>query len=300
MMETPGISIIGPSYRPENWMDLYRSIGDNDVSFEIIFVGPNEPDFKLPDNFKFIKSDVKPEQCFEIAARNATADLIMNIADDVEFRTNRPMDRLYNTYKSYNNDKLILSCRYMLDGEDLSEDSHHFIQGDISSPVMPLSGLMSSKLYREIGGIDRNFIAIMGESDLAMRVHAMGGEVILSDVYLEENKRKSRGSMLCNEFWGHDRGLLEELWLVNGKVQFHRSRNVEPFSDFRILEQSQGPRGRWGGSSPVGLEKLTDFYWNFCWHFYWQRISVFSRAFRTIKNIVKFPEYAKKIFRRNQ
>ena len=286
----PDISLFGPSYRPENWMDLYRSIGDNDVSFEIIFVGPNEPDFKLPSNFKFIKSYTKPMQCFEIAARNTTADLIMNIADDVEFRTKRPLDRLYNIYKSYNNEKLILSCRYMLNGEDLSDDCHHFLAGDKSSPVLPLSGLISRKLYREIGGVDRNFIAIIGENDLAMRVHALGGEVLLSDVYLEETKRKSRGSRLCAEFWNHDRGLLLNLWLVNGKVQLNRAKPVEPFSDFRILEVSQGPRGRWRGTSPVVLEKLVDLYFPYR--------PVFSMTYRAIRNPSKYPEYAKRIFRR--
>jgi len=254
----PAISIFGPSYRPENWMDLYGSIGENEVRFEIVFVGPNEPDFELPSNLKFIKSCVKPMQCFEIAARNTTGDLIMDIADDVEFRTKSPLDRLYNIYKSYNNYKLIISCRYMQDGVDLSEECHRFFAGDKSSPVLPLSGLMSRKLYREIGGIDRNFIAIIGGNDLAMRAHANGAEIILSDVYLDETKSKSRGSQLCVEYWNHDRGLLMDLWVVNGKVQSKRARPVEPFSDIKIMEESQGPRGRWRGNGFLLFEKIED------------------------------------------
>jgi len=154
----PGISIYGSAHRPQNWMDLYESIGDNDVSFEVVFVGPNEPDFELPSNFRFIRSYTKPTQCFEIASRNAAADLIMPIADDVEFRTKRPLDLLYTTYKSYSNDKLMISCRYMLNGEDLSHSAHRFFVGDSSSPIMPLCGLMSKKLYRDIGGIDKKFL----------------------------------------------------------------------------------------------------------------------------------------------
>jgi hypothetical protein len=259
----PDISIFGSAHRPSNWMDLYGSIGDNDINFEIVFVGPKEPDFILPNNFSFIKSLVKPTQCIEIAMRNTTADLVMQIADDCEFKNKSPLDRLYNTYKSYNNDKLILSCRFIQNGQDLSLPAHHFFWGDKASPVMPVSGLMSRKLYRDIGGIDRNFIAVQWDLDIAMRVLALGGEVILSDVYLEEQKSKSCGSDLCGEFWHHDRTFLESLWSINGKTHFNRTRPVEPFSDLKIitevynhlrenktsrvtiLEESQGPKGRW-------------------------------------------------------
>lgn len=294
----PDISLCGSSYRPENWMALYKSIGDNDVSFEIIFVGPNEPGFELPSNIKFIKSYVKPPQCIEIATRNAAADLVMNISDDVEFKTKRPLDRLYNLYKSRNNEKLMVSCRYMLDGEDLSNDCHYFFPFDKNSPVLPLSGLMSSKLYKEIGGIDRNFIAMMGDLDVAMRIHALAGEIILSDVYLEEVKSKSRGSLLCIEYWKRDRGMLESLWVVNGKVQLTRTMPVEPFSDFKILEESQGPRGRWRGSSLIMLEKLADIA-HFCFKDLPKRIPIiFRMASNGIRNPHRYPEYVGRIFRR--
>jgi hypothetical protein len=294
----PDISLFGSSYRPENWMNLYRSIGENDVRFEIIFVGPNEPDFELQPNIKFIKSFVKPSQCFEIAARNTAADLIMNMPDDVEFKTERPLDRLYCIYKSHNNEKLIVSCRYKLDGEDFSDECHHFFVGDRSSPILSLSGLLSKRLYREVGGVDRNFLTVMADNDITMRVHANGGEVILSDVYLEEYKRKGRGSQLCEEYWNHERGLLLDLWVVDGKLQSERVRSVEPFSDSKIVEVSQGPRGRWRGSSPAALEKLVDAA-HFCFVELPRRSpSIFRVAYHIIKNFDKYPEYAKKIFLR--
>ena len=250
----PKISIIAPAHRPQNWMDLYKSIGENDVEFELVFVGPNPPDYRLPNNFRFIRSFVKPAQCMEIAARNATADLVMNMADDCMFKQSRPLDRLYETYKNYNNDKLILSCRYQLNGEDISEESAR-IDG-VNTPIMPLAGLMSKNLLMSMGGIDKNFIAIMWDSDIAMRVHALGGDVILSDVLLEEDKDKSAGSELCNEFWEHDRGLLFSLWKKNGKIHLRRTTPVESFDDLNILKASQGPRGRWRGSGFIVIEKI--------------------------------------------
>lgn len=249
----PKISIFSSAHRPQNWMDLYKSIGENDVEFELIFVGPNKPDYRLPNNFRFIRSLVKPTQCLEIALRNTTADLVMNMADDCIFKGSRPLDRLYETYKNYNNNKIILSCKYMLNGEDLSESAHF---DGISSPVMPLCGLMSRNLLMSVGGLDKNFIAIMWDCDIAMRVHSLGGDVILSDVFLEEDKDKNVGSELCNEFWEHDRGLLESLWTKNGKIHLCRTKPVESFDDLNILKASQGPRGRWRGSGSIVIEKI--------------------------------------------
>ena len=249
----PKISIFATAHRPNNWMDLYKSIGENDVEFELVFVGPNQPNYRLPNNFRFIRSLVKPTQCLEIALRNTNADLVIAMADDCMFKGSRPLDRLYETYKNYNNDKIIISCRYMLNGEDLSESAHF---DGINSPIMPLAGLMSRNLLMNIGGYDKNFIAIQGELDIAMRVHALGGDVILSDVFLEEDLGKSAGSELCNEFWEHDRGLLLSLWTKNGKIHFCRTKPVESFDDLNILKASQGPRGRWRGSGSIVIEKI--------------------------------------------
>lgn len=292
------ISLFGSSYRPENWMPLYQSIGDNDVAFEIVFVGPNEPDFKLPDNFKFIKSYVKPSQCFEIAARHTSGELIMNIPDDVEFKGARPLDRLYNTYKSYNNEKLIVSCRYVLSGEEPDEECHYFFAGDKTSPMLALASLMSRDLYMKAGGVDRNFLTVMADNDLTMRVHAMGGKVVLSDVYLEEDKQKGRGSELCDEYWKHERGLMLDLWVVDGKVGLKRSRPFEPFSNNRILEVSQGPRGRWKGSRGIWFEKLSDMAHFFIYSFFQRKPSYFEIIGRAILNPRGYSEYVKKIFNR--
>jgi len=260
----PKISIFAPAIRPQNWMDLYKSIGENDVEFELVFVGPNPPDYKLPNNFRFIRSSVKPAQATEIAFRNTTGDLVMNFGDDCFFNQSRPLDRLYETYKNYNNDKIILSCRYMLNGEDQSEFSHYVDRierdgvqlEDKSSPVMPVCGLLSRNLFMSMGGIDKNFVAILWDCDFAMRVHALGGEVILSDVFINEDKNKSAGSELCNESWGHDRVLFENLWSKNGKLLSCRAKPVESFDDLNILKASQGPRGRWRGSGFIVIEKI--------------------------------------------
>lgn len=286
----PDISIVASAHRPQNWMNLYNSIGDNHVDFELVFVGPNPPDYDLPKNFRFIRSLVKPAQCLEIAYRNSLADLVMNIADDCVFKISGPLDRLYETYKSYNNGKIILSCRYMMDGQDLSYCAHRFFIDESSDLIMPVCGLMSKKFFSDIGGIDKNFIAVMWDLDIAMRVYTAGGRVVLSDVYINEDKGKSAGSNSCCESAVHDRPLLESLWMTNGKIHLNRKKPVDPFLDINILNASQGPRGRWRGNGPLLLEKIED---NFL-----IRWSIPGRIMRAIAKPSMYLNCAKRIFSR--
>jgi len=146
----------------------------------------------------------------------------------------------------------------MTDGVDQSHFAHRFFTQEESSLLMPLSGLMSRKFYLELGGIDKNFIAVMWDLDIAMRVYALGGKVVMSDVYMNEDRGKCAGSNLCGEFWEHDRTLLEDLWTANGKVHLKRKKPVDPFLESNILFASQGPRGRWRGKGPVFLDKIGD------------------------------------------
>jgi hypothetical protein len=246
VMEKPIISLFATAARPKSWRDLYESIStENNTPFEIVFVGPNKPDYTLPDNFFYIKSDVKPTQCVEIAARNTSGILIIQIADDLEFTTPKALDKLWEQYKNFNNDYIMLSPRYVVNGIDVSEESTHFFYNDIKSPILAVGMILTKKLYTELGGMDKNFIAIHGESDIAMRLYSIGGKVVLSDICIEEDKGKSEGSELCEEFWKRDRKTFEDLWVVDGKAQFNRLKPFEPFSDYKILTESQGPRGRW-------------------------------------------------------
>ena len=245
MAMKPEITLFAASARPHHWMDLYNHIGENQTPYEIVFVGPNKPDFELPGNLRFIESNTKPTQCFEIGRRNATADLVMNISDDCTFVGDHPIDRLYETYQSYSNYKIIVSCRYMIGGNLDRLQDHLFFVKDPTSPVMPMHSLMSQKLYDEIGGVDRNFIAVMWDLDIAMRAYAVGGNVVISDVRSNEMKEKNSGINLCAEYWLPDRPLLESLWVQNGEVRFERTKPFEPFLEENILTETQGPKGRW-------------------------------------------------------
>lgn len=267
-MTIHGISVIATAARPENWESLYESIGTNDIPFEVVFVGPNAPKHPLPENFRFIKSNTKPAQAAEIACRNAIYPLVMIFADDVRFRTEQPLDKAYQTYVESGAGNTLVSCRYQADGEARTQNDHRFIVGDPTTPVLPLCTLMSTSLWRDIGGVDKNFIAVCWDLDIAMRVMAAGGKVVFSDVLIEEDSSWSRGSTLDRDYRSTDHVLRFQLWSTEGKVHFNRSQPVESFSDEDILTRSQGPMGRWHHNSDLmnGLITSRGYYalktWN--------------------------------------
>jgi hypothetical protein len=58
---------------------------------------------------------------------------------------------------------------------------------------MPLAGLMKREMWKKLGGIDKNFIAVFWEVDLAMRMYEIGGRVVLSKNVWAEELQPERG-----------------------------------------------------------------------------------------------------------
>ena len=83
------ISVVASAARPEYWIEFYNNLYNNcNISFEIVFVGPCEPNFNLPNNFRYYKSDVKVTQCVEAAIRFSIGKITkliktINIAADI-------------------------------------------------------------------------------------------------------------------------------------------------------------------------------------------------------------------------
>ena len=70
MVQDIDVSIIATAHRPANWLAICDSFV-TECKIEFVFVGPNPPVDIRPENFKYIRSRVKPAQCVEIALRNA-------------------------------------------------------------------------------------------------------------------------------------------------------------------------------------------------------------------------------------
>jgi len=248
----PTISVVVSAARPKLWLDLYSSMGENTVSFEVLFVGPNSPGCQLPSNVSFVKSSTKPVQCFEIGTRLALGQYLLFLADDTFFCTPHPLDDLYAQYVAFNNEKLMVSCRY---GEGSGScftkvfpRENHLASGDSRNPVyMPVGFIMNRTYYRYLGGLDRNFIAVYWDLDLCFRVVEDGGLTALSDVWLVEQKDKHDDIFMYIAFSGADKDVtLKRLWPMFGiHSNFKRTASVMPFTNYKILEESQGLKGRW-------------------------------------------------------
>jgi hypothetical protein len=241
------VSIVATAHRPENWMVVYDSVITN-LNIEFIFVGPNTPKYDLPSNFKFIKSKVKPTQCVEIAIRAAIGKYIMIFADDLVFETPCSLDELRSSLEATQSEFAISGCRYKNRGIIEPDSMLRFIDGDESSPIMPLGGLMRRSALQKIGSIDRRFVAVSYDLDY---------------IFVHEVQALRGTSRLFNENWKPDRELLNSLWMIDDEFSPVRLGEVESFQDVDILRFSQGPRGHWRGTQNIILESLQNFHWRY-------------------------------------
>jgi hypothetical protein len=261
----PIISLFGPANRPWLWPRLYNSLCSNTVPFEIIFVGDKQPTFPLPDNFHFIYCEVKPSQCAEIACRYTTGDFIMPVVDDMVF-SKRALDIIYEVWNSLNDDKAMVSCRYYCNDQIYTDDECRFWRTDSNTPLLPIFNLMKRKWWGKLGGIDRRFVALVWNVDIAMRMLEIGAKVFYCDeakaVELHDKTGTNKG--LRSNVGKIDRTLLDWLWArqdplpetvspsyiysfnqEKGILMKNRLSPVMPFEDKHILTVSQGPKDRW-------------------------------------------------------
>ena len=248
-MEKPLISLIGTAVRTNLWVELYESLRNNRVPLEIVFVGDQKPKFNLPKNFTFIYSPVKPAQCLEIALRNAQGELVAPIADDAIFR-NETIDNLYNLYEKEKNNKAIISFRWFKHGKLANSNVYYYFIGDTSSPELPLSGLMMRSLWKQLGGIDRRFIASCGDTDLYLRSFEIGCKVYYCDNAIYEERKEKSGKKNLYPRYGQyfDRPLLDSFWVRKQVISKKRFVPVKPFEDKNILSVTQGNTGEWNNS----------------------------------------------------
>ena len=256
----PVITLYGASKYPNNILDFSKSLGNNKVPFEVIFVGPTPPTFELPDNFVYIESNVKPVQCCEIAVRASLGSYIALVADDLTFLGDAPLDRLYELYQRANDKKVVISCQCWMDGVDLTRAHYLFKERYGVNIITAVAGLMSKEFFFEVGGYDRNFVYAFAIEDLILRVYASGGHVEMSDIVCNEIAGKNIHDSLCAK-GGKDWDLLSELWTIGGRIRFvgvpepelpvtvgmrgERLRPVESFADDQLLVLSQGNKVDW-------------------------------------------------------
>jgi len=239
------VSVCASAIRPENWMNLYNSLLSNTIPFEVVFVGSVKPNFTLPSNFKYIYSAVKPAQCYQIAFRNATGELIHWTADDVNYSLGA-LDTAYNLYSKFNNERNVIGFRTIEDGRDITH-VHRFIGKNNSSPVMSPFGIVNRELFHKLGGYDKRFLCGQSENDVVMRFYEIGGDVKIcsAEVFAEHKALHFRGTVFRTNYYFHDRKILESSWIKDGKIQQKRLDPVQSYEEKDILTISQSYKGEW-------------------------------------------------------
>lgn len=255
------VSLFASANRPEIWLDLFKSLENTSVTWEVVFAGPVNygriPKELIPlllrQQFRYIQTEnIKPAQCYEIARRHCTGEAVVWIADDCEF-PNNVIGKAYEYWRSQNNDKLILSLQTKESGYDCKDGKlfpmheHTFFSGMPETPLMAPICLMSRSFLEELGGLDKRYICGQYENDIVMRAYQNGGKVeIFGDetCYVDiDHLRKSiaigestdQQSFLERPFakgYANDRAVLEASWTTFDHVEaFKRlERGERPFS----------------------------------------------------------------------
>lgn len=251
--------------RPDFWMRFYNSLSQNIIPWEVVVVGPLIPSFILPDNFKFIKSSVKPAQAYEIAFRHASGEIIGWTADDANYNSPQLQcpkaidiiwDRYCQSFLKYRDNKTILA---MCPLEDSSAEwiNHFFFYGDTRTPRMAPFGFINREWFHELGGYDKNFVCGQSENDVVMRGIADGGRCeVVENSWVHVHHAECHGpDYPFRSGYDGDRKFLEDCWVKEGYGTYesqkpyalspHRLRILEPFINENILTVNQGPSGRW-------------------------------------------------------
>ena len=253
-------SLVSPAIRTENWLKIYESVKSNNTYFEIIFAGPRRPNFKLPQNFKYIETNVKPAQCWEILYENARGKYIMNIGYDFIFRTKNPLDKLDEELEIYKNEKILLGLTYKYrDIDQTKQQTFKINNNENESGLLPMSPPLKKELWYRYGRFDSRFICTLMEADFFLRMINDGYKVVNSSVLITEDKVLEDNRKMSRDYMRIDRKLMLKLWTYkeNNKEYFSKKRN-EPVKNFEkktILTKSEKPSGRWSNNS-----KLYNFF----------------------------------------
>lgn len=247
------ISLFASAIRTKDWPAFMDSLDSNKCEYEVIFCGPDNCGYTHP-KLTFIKSMVKPAQCYEIARRACTGDLVHWTADDAVY-SSRCLDEIVKFWEKINDRKTIISVQTKESGHFNVMRTHRFFGGFNESPIMAPLGVMSRVYLEHLGGIDSRYICGQYENDIVMRVLEDGGkvELFLDDYYVDldhKNKHDATGSKFAHGYEA-DRVLLEGSWYGGWSKwtwpagPITRVDQFVPFISKNIKTVSQAPAGIW-------------------------------------------------------
>ena len=244
----PRVSLFASAIRKQFFDTFFNSLSYSTIQLEVIFAGILEevPFWKMSTtvDFKYIHTEnIKPAQCYEIARRACSGELIHWTADDAVY-TPDFLAKAYDYWKLQNNPRLILSLQTKENGQFCNMNYHSFFGMNANTPLMAPLGLMSREFADECGGFDKRFVCGQQENGLVMEALARGGEVkvfgdkhnlIVLDHYARHGIKRPFA-----EGYNRDREVLEASWTDGkGNCVMTRMDKHESFEDKDILIKSQ-------------------------------------------------------------
>ena len=232
-------SIIAPAIRRNYYKTFYNSLNkDNNISFEIIFVGFSPPKKKMPSNFKYIYTKVNPAQCWEIAAREAEGEYLILATDDCLFSP-----KFLNRIDFYINrlwmERSLIGGRYQTNG--IFYDNILIYSRKIkNSPLLLSFAVYKKEVWNKIGGIDRRFSGAFCNADIMLRFYEIGYvPFIAPDLWVNEIRNDSIKSSLWKRTGKQGRKMSDSFWIKDNLIVKKRLKPVISFNDKDILIKDQ-------------------------------------------------------------
>ena len=192
-----------------------------------------------------------------IGIKHAKYPYFLIAADDLYIKNKKNIDLFFKRSTQCYKKKELLSPRYFLNNEDLSEGLKFKPNDDF---YLPIFNIFLTSDYNHLKGYDINFIGILYEVDFYLRaIQKFKFKVRFSDLIEihENNKQQNKRGNLSKDLWVNDRKTLESLWIKKNK-KYSRKKAIEAY-DFKNIETiHQGNKGRWGGL----INKNTNLYDN--------------------------------------
>lgn len=275
----PKISFFASAIRPHLWEEFLLSLKSSMYEYEVIFAGHIDQKlvqemFSQYKEFKYITTgEIKPAQCYEIARRACTGELVCWCADDCTFSEGF-VHNVYNFYKSINSiHPIIISCKTNENNMNEIMFNHRFFGRNQNTDIMAPIGIISREYLEYLGGFDRRYICGQYENNCVKMAISNGAKVMLCEsVCVNIDHANKHGKN--NNFWSgynEDREQLENSWCVGGyqnapkslvvidglkppyvywpicnvEVLLNRNDKHEPYSENISLTESEGPKGIW-------------------------------------------------------
>lgn len=227
------ISIFYTSIRPMFWRRSYENLWRATTRpFEVVVTGPFDPIESLPNNFRFVKTDVKPAQALEAAARACQGDLMMGTTDDLMYEPGA-LDLMAEACEG--DPKVLSSARYFVGDRD--EFCYHE-GGAVGVPgITPLCPMMMSDVWLAAGGTDPCFCSSYGYDDLVVRLQMAGMKSVLVPKRVTELREHSD---LWNCSGNVDLEIIRGLWCEGKTFTGKRAKEPGMYTDDTILTENQG------------------------------------------------------------